>query len=54
MGKDLGDHGPIFDGGDDRQGPAALRDVCCILSHLIDRYWQSSSVEESRLDIGSY
>jgi hypothetical protein len=25
MGEDLGDHGRIFDGGDDRQGTAALR-----------------------------
>jgi len=25
MGEDLGDHGRIFDGGDDRQGTAATR-----------------------------
>jgi len=25
MGEDLGDHGRMFDGGDDRQGTAATR-----------------------------
>ena len=30
MGEDLGDHGRIFDGGDDRQGTAATRGHCAM------------------------
>ncbi len=33
MGEDLGDHGGIEDGGDDRQGAGAVGACCGILAH---------------------
>jgi hypothetical protein len=47
MGEDLGDHGRMFDGGDDRQGTAATRGHCA-MSDIEDALEQLGKAQAHR------